>query len=101
VLLFDIMSTLVLDPFYQEMPRFFGMTFEELLANKHPTAWVQVWSEHQCARASTPIRVAEPPGANNSHSLFPETCSLNEERYPSQNFFAHSFWTSASLMAPP
>ena len=40
VLLFDVMSTLVTDPFYEIMPAFFGMTFEELLAAKHPTAWV-------------------------------------------------------------
>lgn len=38
-LLFDVMSTLVYDPFYVEMPAFFGMTLKELLACKHPTAW--------------------------------------------------------------
>lgn len=32
----------VYDPFFHDMPRFFGCTFKELLAAKHPTAWVQV-----------------------------------------------------------
>ena len=38
-LLLDVMSTLIYDPFYVEMPAFFGLTFEELLACKHPDAW--------------------------------------------------------------
>ncbi|KAI7836755.1 hypothetical protein COHA_009393 [Chlorella ohadii] len=41
VLLLDIMDTVVYDPFFQDMPRFFGCTFKELLAAKHPTAWLQ------------------------------------------------------------
>lgn len=41
VLLFDVMGTLVHDPFFAEMPEFFGMTFEELLAAKHPNAWIE------------------------------------------------------------
>lgn len=40
VVLFDVMDTLVRDPFYEEMPAFFGCTLEELLAAKSPTAWV-------------------------------------------------------------
>lgn len=40
VLLLDVMSTIVRDPFYEDIPGFFGMTLEELLAVKHPTAWV-------------------------------------------------------------
>jgi HAD superfamily hydrolase (TIGR01509 family) len=39
VLLLDVMGTLVHDPFYEVMPAFLGMTFDELLAVKHPTAW--------------------------------------------------------------
>ncbi|MFT4539502.1 MAG: HAD superfamily hydrolase (TIGR01509 family) [Planctomycetota bacterium] len=39
ILLFDVMSTLVYDPFYVELPAHFGMTFEEMLACKHPDAW--------------------------------------------------------------
>ncbi|MCA9248114.1 MAG: HAD family phosphatase [Planctomycetales bacterium] len=39
VLLFDVMETLVTEPFYEAMPNFFGMTLEELLAVKHPTSW--------------------------------------------------------------
>lgn len=41
VLLLDIMDTVVYDPFFLDMPRFFGISFKELMAAKHPTAWVQ------------------------------------------------------------
>ncbi|PNW73539.1 hypothetical protein CHLRE_13g563200v5 [Chlamydomonas reinhardtii] len=41
VLLLDIMDTVVYDPFFKEMPVFFNMSFKELLAAKHPTAWVE------------------------------------------------------------
>jgi len=41
VLLFDVMDTLVVEPFYREAPAFFGLTLEELVAIKHPTAWVE------------------------------------------------------------
>lgn len=41
ILLWDVMGTLVHDPFFEEMPRFFEMTFDQLLAEKHPSAWVQ------------------------------------------------------------
>jgi FMN phosphatase YigB (HAD superfamily) len=40
VIFFDVMDTLVRDPFHQEMPAFFGMTRAELIRIKHPTAWV-------------------------------------------------------------
>lgn len=40
ILLFDIMDTIVRDPFYQDMPAFFQMTFKELIDSKHPTAWI-------------------------------------------------------------
>jgi FMN hydrolase / 5-amino-6-(5-phospho-D-ribitylamino)uracil phosphatase len=40
VLLLDVMDTLVRDPFYLEMPAFFGLTLDELLAQKDPRAWV-------------------------------------------------------------
>ncbi|MFW2389027.1 MAG: HAD-IA family hydrolase [Polyangiales bacterium] len=40
VLLWDVMGTLVHDPFFVEMPEFFGMSFDELLEAKHPSAWV-------------------------------------------------------------
>lgn len=29
------------DPFYSKMGDFFGLTFKELLAAKHPTAWLE------------------------------------------------------------
>ncbi|PRW56908.1 Haloacid dehalogenase-like hydrolase superfamily isoform 1 [Chlorella sorokiniana] len=35
------MDTVVYDPFFHDMPRFFNCTFKQLLADKHPTAWVQ------------------------------------------------------------
>jgi HAD superfamily hydrolase (TIGR01509 family) len=41
VLLFDVMDTLVVEPFHRVMPGFFGLTSEELIAAKHPTAWVE------------------------------------------------------------
>lgn len=41
ILLWDVMGTLVHDPFFTEMPRFFGMTFDDLLEAKHPSAWVE------------------------------------------------------------
>lgn len=33
------MDTLVRDPFFTHMAGFFGLSFEELLAQKHPSAW--------------------------------------------------------------
>jgi FMN hydrolase / 5-amino-6-(5-phospho-D-ribitylamino)uracil phosphatase len=41
VLLFDVMGTLVHDPFHETMPAFFGMTLAELIEAKHPTAWLE------------------------------------------------------------
>ncbi|KAL9268693.1 Flavin mononucleotide hydrolase 1, chloroplatic-like protein [Drosera capensis] len=41
VLLFDVMGTIVRDPFYEEIPAFFGMSLKELIECKHPTAWVE------------------------------------------------------------
>ena len=40
VLLLDVMSTLVYDPFPVEMTRFFGMSLDQMMARRHPTAWV-------------------------------------------------------------
>lgn len=39
VLLLDVMGTLVHDPFYVEVPAFFGMSLDELVAAKDPLAW--------------------------------------------------------------
>lgn len=41
VLLFDVMDTIVRDPFYHDIPAFFGMSMKELLDCKHPTAWIE------------------------------------------------------------
>lgn len=41
VLLFDVMDTLVHDPFHAAIPGFFGLTLEELFRDKHPDAWVR------------------------------------------------------------
>ncbi|KAK8590135.1 hypothetical protein V6N12_024518 [Hibiscus sabdariffa] len=41
ILLFDIMDTIVRDPFYQDVPAFFGMSLKELIECKHPTAWME------------------------------------------------------------
>lgn len=40
VILWDVMSTLVYDPYMNEFPDFFGVTWQDLLKVKHPTAWV-------------------------------------------------------------
>lgn len=51
-LLLDVMGTLVRDPFFEDMPAFFGLTLEELLRAKHPHAWVEfehgVIDEREC-----------------------------------------------------
>ena len=36
-----LQDTICRDPFYKVMPAYFGMTLKELIAVKHPTAWVQ------------------------------------------------------------
>jgi HAD superfamily hydrolase (TIGR01509 family) len=41
IVLIDVMDTLVHEPFYREMPGFLGLTLEELVEAKHPTAWVE------------------------------------------------------------
>ncbi|XP_028770635.1 flavin mononucleotide hydrolase 1, chloroplatic-like [Neltuma alba] len=41
ILLFDMMDTVVRDPFYHDVPAFFGMTLKELMECKHPTAWME------------------------------------------------------------
>src|SRR5215472_10436064 len=41
IVFFDVMDTLVHNPFYQEIPAFFGMWHQELLRVKHPTSWVE------------------------------------------------------------
>nr|XP_043614373.1 flavin mononucleotide hydrolase 1, chloroplatic isoform X2 [Erigeron canadensis] len=46
VLLFDIMDTIVRDPFYHDIPAFFGMSMKELLDCKHPTAWIEFEKGH-------------------------------------------------------
>lgn len=39
VVLWDLMDTLVRDPFFTHMAPYFGLSFEELMRQKHPTAW--------------------------------------------------------------
>ncbi len=41
IVLFDVMGTIVHDPFFWEVPEFFGLRLEQLLAQKHPTAWCE------------------------------------------------------------
>src|SRR4051812_10951651 len=41
VILFDVMDTLVHNPFFKEIPAFFGLTLQEMLRRKHPTVWVE------------------------------------------------------------
>ena len=40
VLLLDVMGTLVRDPFYEDIPAFFGVGLRDLVRELHPTAWV-------------------------------------------------------------
>ena len=40
-LLFDVMGTLVHAPFFEEMPEFFGMAFQDLLRTLRPGPWVE------------------------------------------------------------
>lgn len=41
ILLLDIMGTVVHEPFVEDMPRFFGMTLDELIEAKHPDLWLR------------------------------------------------------------
>ena len=41
ILLLDVMGTVVREPFVEDMPRFFGMTLDELIEAKHPDLWVR------------------------------------------------------------
>lgn len=40
IFLFDVMDTLVTDPFFDAIPSFFGMTLGQLLDEKHPDSWI-------------------------------------------------------------
>ncbi|MEM9692185.1 MAG: HAD-IA family hydrolase [Myxococcota bacterium] len=40
VLVLDLMSTLVREPFLEKVPEALGMTLAELIEAKHPTAWI-------------------------------------------------------------
>ena len=39
IVLFDVMGTIVHDPFFWEVPQFFGLRLEQVLAQKPPSAW--------------------------------------------------------------
>lgn len=41
IILFDVMETLVTEPFFTTIPGFFGMSLGELLETKHPTSWIE------------------------------------------------------------
>lgn len=41
VMLFDVMDTLVVDPYYHAMPAFFGLSRKELRKAIHPTSWIE------------------------------------------------------------
>jgi FMN hydrolase / 5-amino-6-(5-phospho-D-ribitylamino)uracil phosphatase len=36
-----VQDTIVRDPFFEHMPAHFNMSFKELLAEKHPTTWLE------------------------------------------------------------
>lgn len=41
ILLWDVMDTIVVDPFVTAMPEFLGISFDVLLRDKHATAWIE------------------------------------------------------------
>jgi HAD superfamily hydrolase (TIGR01509 family) len=41
VVFFDVLDTLVQNPFYREIPAFFGLTLSELRSSRHPTSWLE------------------------------------------------------------
>lgn len=41
VLVFDVMGTIVYEPFVEVLPRVLGMSLSELIEQKDPTAWVE------------------------------------------------------------
>jgi HAD superfamily hydrolase (TIGR01509 family) len=41
VIFFDVLGTLVQNPFYREIPAFFGLTINELRRCSHPTSWLE------------------------------------------------------------
>lgn len=51
IVLFDVMKTLVHEPYYDELPVFFGMTLTQLAKAQHPTAWVE-FEEGRIAEAT-------------------------------------------------
>eukprot|EP00983_Pelagomonas_calceolata_P082701 1155994-Pelagomonas_calceolata.AAC.5 len=57
-------DTVCTDPFFQAMPAHFGMSFKELLAAKHPTAWVGAYKLGHGADGATshllvPVHICE------------------------------------------
>ncbi|MBC8874142.1 MAG: HAD-IA family hydrolase [Planctomycetes bacterium] len=46
VVLFDVMDTLVTDPYYRAMPAFFGMSRKELRKAIHQTSWIEFEEGH-------------------------------------------------------
>jgi HAD superfamily hydrolase (TIGR01509 family) len=41
IILWDVMGTLVHDPFFEEMPEFFGVSFDDLIRSLKPGPWVE------------------------------------------------------------
>lgn len=41
ILIFDVMGTIVYEPFVEVLPRVLGMPLSDLIAQKDPTAWVE------------------------------------------------------------
>lgn len=78
VLLLDVMDTIVHDPFFEHMPRFFNMTFKELLASKHPTGTLAAWQ--QCSWYTT---LCVPPISPAHHTHILSLCLLRASALPS------------------
>jgi HAD superfamily hydrolase (TIGR01509 family) len=105
ILLLDVMSTLVTEPFEQDIPAFFGMSLAELLAQKHPTAWVEfehgtLTEEEYAARFFADGRPLDLAGfkamMRRSYELMEGTAELLEELkaagYPMYTLSNYSPW---------
>ena len=105
ILLFDVMGTLVYDPFFVEMPAHFGLSLAELIAQKHPRTWLEfelgAIDEHTCltrffADSRSFDHDAFRTHVRDSYALLPGIEPLLEElaaaRVPMHAFSNYSVW---------
>ena len=68
VILWDVMDTLVREPFWVEMPAFFGLSPEAFRAEIHPTRWIEF--EHGWIDEETYLRDLFRDGRAFDHAAF-------------------------------